>query len=168
LVRRVLVIGAGGSGKSFVSQALGQKLGLPVVHLDREYWGPGWVETPRAEWERRVRELCAADEWVLDGNYDKSLPLRLERAESVVFLDVPTLTALAGVLQRYVRWRGKSRPDLPDGCVEALEPGFVRWVLRYRRTERPRIIALLSRFDGAVVVLTSRRAARRFVRDFVA
>ena len=157
------MIGSGGSGKSVLAQRLARRLGLPLVHLDREYWRPGWVAPPPEEWERRARELCAADEWVLDGNFASTLELRLERADTVVFLDLPTLTCLAGALGRWLCWRGKtSRPDLAAGCPERLDPEFLRWVLGYRRRKRPRVLERLARFDGDVVILTSRRAARRF------
>jgi adenylate kinase family enzyme len=142
---------------------LARRLGLPLVHLDVEYWRPGWVAPPQDEWERRLRELCARDEWVLDGNFDASLDLRLERADTVVFLDLPTVTCVAAALGRWARWRGRmDRPDLPEGCPEGFDPGFLRWVLGYRRTERSAVLERLARFDGEVVVLTSRRAARRY------
>ena len=72
-MKRVLVIGSGGAGKSTFATRLGARLGLPVIHLDRVYWQPGWVETPKDEWLRKVEEMCAADAWVMDGNYSGTL-----------------------------------------------------------------------------------------------
>jgi adenylate kinase family enzyme len=68
-MRRVLVIGSGGAGKSTFSVALGKRLELPVIHLDAHFWRPGWVETPKPEWRERVAQLAARDAWVMDGNY---------------------------------------------------------------------------------------------------
>lgn len=156
------MIGCAGSGKSTLARALSTKLGLPLVHLDREYWGTGWVEPSRDEWAERVRALCAADEWVIDGNYSRTLELRLERAETAIFLDLSTASCLLGIVSRFLRWRGRTRPDMPEGCSEKIDLEFIRYVLRYRRTRRPGVLERLAGFQGEVVVLTSRRAARRY------
>lgn len=163
-MRRVLVIGCGGSGKTTLARQLAAKLGLPVVHLDKEFWRAGWVEPPAEEWEERVRRLAAADAWIMDGNYGGTMELRLQRADAVIFLDLATVNCLAPILSRYVRWRGKTRPDLPEGCPETIDLEFVRWVLSYRRTRRAGVLERLARFDGEIVVLRSRRAARRYLQ----
>ena len=158
------MVGCGGSGKSTLARTLSRKLGLPLVHLDREYWRAGWIEPPPDEWQARVRELCAAEEWVIDGNYGDTMELRLARADTVVFLDLPTATCLLGIGGRFLRWRGRPRPDMAEGCPETITGEFLRYVLAYRRTRRARVLERLERFDGDVVVLRSRRAARRFAK----
>lgn len=156
------MIGCGGSGKSTLARTLSRDLCLPLVHLDYEYWGAGWAEPPKDAWAERVRKLCAADAWVMDGNYSGTLDIRLERADTAIFLDLPTASCLLGIVRRFLRWRGRTRPDMPEGCPDKIDVEFVRYVLRYRRTRRPTMLARLARFDGEVVVLTSRRAARRY------
>ena len=158
----MLVIGCGGSGKTRLARELADRHGLPLVHLDREYWRPGWREPAPEEWEARVRELVAGDAWILDGNYGGTLDLRLGRADTVVFLDVSTLACLRGVAVRYIRWRGRTRPDLPNGCEETIDLEFIRYVLAYRRTRRAGVLDRLGRFEGEVVVLRSRRDVRRY------
>lgn len=162
-MRRVLVVGSPGAGKSVFATRLAAALGLPLVHLDREFHLPGWVEPERERWVERVRELIAGEEWVIDGNYGSTLELRLSRADTAVFLDLPTATCLAGVLRRVARWRGRTRPDMADGCPEQLDREFLRYTLHFRRDTRPRVVERLSRFGGEVVVLRSRRAARRYL-----
>ncbi len=157
------MIGCAGSGKSTLARALSTNLGLPLVHLDLEYWRPGWIEPSTEEWEARVRELCKTEEWVIDGNYSRTLELRLERADTAIFLDLPTASCLLGIVRRFAHWRGRSRPDMPEGCSEKIDLEFVRYVLAYRRTRRPGMLARLARFDGDVVVLPGRRVARRYV-----
>ena len=63
--------------------------GLPLIHLDKEFWQPGWVQTPRPEWRAKVAELAAGERWIMDGNYDSSLDLRLPRADTVLWFDYP-------------------------------------------------------------------------------
>ncbi len=96
---RVLVIGSGGAGKTTLVTAIADRLGLPVVHLDQEFWRPGWEPTDIPRWRTRVTELVAADRWVLDGNYGGSLDLRLPRTELIVFLDLPRRVTIPRVLR---------------------------------------------------------------------
>jgi adenylate kinase family enzyme len=166
-MRRVLVIGPGGSGKSALAARIGECTGLPVVHLDALYWRPGWVPTPRDEWRATVTELVARDAWVMDGNYSGTLDLRLRACDTVVFLDVPRLVCLWRILLRRLRFRGRSRPDVAEGCAERLTWEFVRWVWTYPRRRRPRVMEQLRAAEregrARVVVLRSAADVERFV-----
>ena len=164
-MRRVLVIGAGGAGKSTLAARVAERAGLPLVHLDACYWRAGWVPTPADEWAATVARLAAGDAWVMDGNYGGTLDARLAACDTVVFLDLPRLVCLWSVVRRWLRWRGRSRPDLPAGCPEQLSWEFVWWIWTYPRRRRPAILARLGALAGEkrVVVLRSRRAAARWV-----
>ncbi len=142
---------------------LAATLGLPLHHLDREFHRPGWVEPPLEEWVARVEALIAGEEWVIDGNYGSTMELRLSRADTAVFLDLPTLMCVIGILGRVRRWHGRSRPDMAEGCPEHFNLEFLRYTRRFRRDTRPRVVERLARFDGEVVVLRSRRAVRRYL-----
>ena len=89
LGRRVIVTGLAGSGKSTFALALAAKTGLPVIHLDLQFWKPGWVAPSETEWRERQWSVLGGDAWIADGNYHETLDLRLERADTVVFLDMP-------------------------------------------------------------------------------
>lgn len=108
-MRRVLVIGASGAGKSTFAAQLGQRTGLPVIHLDREYWQPGWTEPSREAWKATVARLIAGECWILDGNFGGSMDLRLQACDTVVFLDMPRLTCIRRVLLRRLRHRRRAR-----------------------------------------------------------
>ena len=101
--RRVVVTGMAGAGKSTFSRALSAKTGLPVIHLDVHFWKPGWVPTPDDEWREKERELLAGEEWIVDGNYHVTLVQRLERADTVVFLDTPWWICARRAFARGVR-----------------------------------------------------------------
>jgi adenylate kinase family enzyme len=83
----VLVIGPGGAGKSTVAKRLGRILSLEVIHLDKFYWKPGWIEAPKEEWDVPIERLLAGESWIMDGNYSRTLERRLKSADTVVFLD---------------------------------------------------------------------------------
>ena len=164
-MRRILVIGSGGAGKSTVAAQMGKRLGLPVVHLDTLFWRPGWVKMQGDKWEQVVARLIAGDGWVIDGNYGGTLDSRLAAADTVVFLDFPRLLCLWRVVKRRVRFHGRSRPDMAQSCPERLTWEFVRWIWTYPNRWRPGILEKLRAVEPEeqVVVLRSPREVRRFL-----
>lgn len=93
-MRRVMVIGSPGAGKSTLARELAKVTDLPLRHLDAEYWLPGWIERDPAEWHAKQTALIAGDRWIIDGNYGASLPLRIAAADTIVWLDYPTWLCL--------------------------------------------------------------------------
>ena len=160
-----MVLGAGGAGKSTLAVQLGRILKLPVVHLDVHYWRPGWVVPEPQVWDRQLSALVAQDEWVMDGNYGRTIELRLPRAEAVILLDPPTIQCLWGAIQRGLATPSTRRPDLADGCSERPpSPDFLRYIANYKRKSRPRVFEKVSRFPEVPLIhLRSRRAAARFL-----
>jgi len=138
-------------------------LGLPVVHLDQLYWHPGWQPTPAPEWRHIVEWVVAEDLWIIDGNYSGTLDLRLPPADTVVFLDFPRRTSLAGVMRRLICSRG--RPIQAPGCPERVDLAFLRWVWNYPKQGRQRVIQALERYGAhsRLIVLANRREVRCFV-----
>jgi adenylate kinase family enzyme len=130
-MRRILIIGSPGAGKSTLSQRLSERLGIPVIHLDREYFGPGWTETEKQAWRRRAGELAAGPEWIMDGNYASTFDIRVPRATDIVWLDVPRWTCLIRVCRRVIRHWGQARPDMGPDCPERFNGPFMRWIWNY-------------------------------------
>lgn len=164
-MKRVLVIGPGGAGKSVLSRDLASVTGLPLVHLDREYWGPGWKVPDPDDWALRVRELTAGGAWIVDGNHVDTLEQRLERADTVVFLDFSRLTSLRGVTTRLMTRAGRHRADLAPGCRNRLDRAYLRWVWQFHRETRPQVVEALARHADHVAVKTlrSRRQANAWL-----
>jgi adenylate kinase family enzyme len=164
--RRILVVGSGGAGKSTFARALGAALQLPVIHLDRHYWRPGWVPTPAAEWNAVVAQLAAQDAWIMDGNYSGSLPVRLPRCDAMVFLDFPRTTCLWRVLKRRISATSHGRPDKADRCRERLTLEFVLWVWRYPKRSRRRILAAIEQNGARIetIRLTRPSEANKLLR----
>jgi hypothetical protein len=115
--RRVLVIGMAGSGKSTFARALSAKTGLPVIHLDVHYWRPGWVKPSEEAWRETQRSLLSGDAWIMHGNDLQGLELRLERADTVVFLDTPWWTCAC---RAFMRGLLKPVGEMPEGCEDSL------------------------------------------------
>ncbi|MBS1371942.1 MAG: hypothetical protein HPZ91_18505 [Lentisphaeria bacterium] len=164
-MERILVIGCCGAGKSVLSRALGKKLGLPVIHLDRLFWLPGWVGQTCGAFDAALETELAKERWIMDGNFGRTLARRLEFADTVIFLRYSRLCCVAGVFRRRIRYFGRSRPDLGEGCPEKIDRQFLRFVWNYNRVTLPVMEErLASRPAGCrLVELKSRREARKFL-----
>jgi adenylate kinase family enzyme len=163
-VKRILVLGSAGAGKSTFARQLGERLGLETIHLDSHYWQPNWTGTPPEEWERRVKELAQRPAWVMDGNYRSSLPLRLPYADTVIFLDRSRARCLLRCFGRLLKHRGRNRPELPLGCNEKIDREFFQWIWNYPRDVRPGIIETLGTLtDKEVVILRMDREIDEFL-----
>ena len=158
-MKRVAIVGSGGSGKSTFARALGERAGLDVFHLDRLFWKPGWVETPRDEWRTVQHDLVARDSWIIDGNYSGTLDIRLRAADTVFFFDFARLVCLRRAVWRSVRNHGKAIQA--PGCPERLDLAFYRWIWNYPKTSRPVVIESIATHarNARVCVAKTRRDA---------
>ncbi len=147
-MKRVVVIGSGGAGKSTFARSLAEVTGLPLIHLDALYWQPGWQPTPRDVWRQRVEELVAQDEWIMDGNFQSTFDLRLPRADTIFYLDYSRFLCLFRAIKRIWQWRGKTRSDMGPGCPEkVMDLQFARWIWNYPDAERPKVLKILKELD---------------------
>ena len=164
-MKRIAVIGSGGAGKTTLALALSESLDIPVFHLDRMYWQSGWVLSDHEEIRPDLDAVMAREEWIIDGNYSSSLEARVQRADTVFFLDLPVWVCIAGVIARYLKYRGTNRPDMTEGNNERLTLDFLGWILNYRRQRRPRVLALLkaNQHDTRVTILRSRGEVSAFM-----
>lgn len=164
-MERVVVVGAGGAGKSTLARELAAVTGLPLYHLDVLFWRPNWEETPRDEWEQVQRGLVARDRWIIDGNYAASLDIRIPAGDTVVFLDLSRFLCTRRAAWRSLRRWGARRPDLADGCNERFDLEFLRWVWTFNKTTRPKVVDAITRHgDGKRIVWLRRPAdVRRFL-----
>ena len=167
LGRRIVITGLAGSGKSTLAVALAARTGLPIIYLDLYFWKPGWVAPSETEWREKQRVVLAGDAWIADGNYHETLDLRLERADTLVVLDMPWWLCTGRALVR-----GFRMPDeLPTGCDysrwarwrDEWRLAGRTWRKRHSEPELERKVAAQNGQHVAVHVLTSRRAVRDFL-----
>lgn len=164
-MQRVLVIGPCGAGKSTLARQLGARLGLPVHHIDQLNWQAGWVESSKDDLRTRLAAIVAQDSWLIDGNYGGTLDVRLNRADNIVYLDFPVWLCLGRLLKRIWTWRGRPRPDMPEGCPERFDPAFFWYVLRWNQGPRPRTEAALAGFEGKITRLRNPAALERWLKS---
>ena len=166
-MKRVLVIGSGGSGKSTLARQLGELLEIEVKHLDKLYWQAGWTEPSKEDWLDKVKEMANEDSWVMDGNYGGTLEVRMQRCDTIVFLDLPRPVCLWRIAKRRLLYHNRSRPDMAEGCPEKLDLEFVRWVWAYSRRSRPKVMKLLREHAETkqIVWLRSRADVQKFLES---
>jgi len=163
-----MIFGASGSGKSTLARELGAVTGLPVVHIDPMYWKPDWVQRDAAETIKMAQAAIARDAWVFEGNHHRTFPERIARADTVVFLDLPTGLRLWRVIWRTFRSLGKTRPDMGADCPERFSAEFLfKWVAGYRRRYYARDLEVVKTLPSHIRChhLKSRRAVRQFLQN---
>ena len=165
-MERVAIIGPAGAGKSELARALAARTGLPVFYLDHVFWTREWTPAPRRQAVDALASAVARERWIIDGNFlFEEGDGRFDRADTVVFLDLPRRTCVRRVLWRAIRDRRTARPDLPHGCSEGFDAKLLRWIWSYGRKDRPRVLGLLAslRDRTAVHRLRSRAEVARFL-----
>ena len=164
-MERVMIIGCGGAGKSTLARQLGEKTGLPVVHLDQIYWSPGnWQHLEKEEFDSLLRIELEKPRWILDGNFNRTMEMRLERCDTVIYLDFNRFICILGWLKRVITNWGTARPDMAPGCKEWFDPEFAKWLWNFNKQNRNRYMKLLAeQTDKKVYILRNRRQVRKYL-----
>ena len=166
MYNRISIVGGSGSGKSTLCNILSKELGLPAIHLDAINYEPNWVEIDKAERDNIILSKAQDDKWVIDGNYNKTLKERFDKADFISWLDYSTLKQLHGILKRYFTTRNSERPEIP-GCKERLEPEFVKYVLTYNKKKRPVILDYLKDVPKEkVLIFKHQKDLNAWLKDF--
>jgi adenylate kinase family enzyme len=153
-MRRVVVLGRAGAGKTTVARGLGDALNVPVIHLDALYWNADWTPVRPDSFAERQRAVIARDSWVLDGNYTSAagFPERLDRADAIVIVEAPMAVCVWRVIRRWLAFRGRARPDL--GASERLTLSFLRWIWTWSRRHPDFASEIRSLAPGKPVLVT--------------
>ena len=165
-MQRVMINGGPGSGKSTLARALGASTGLPVYHMDQLHWKPGWVARPLPEKVPMAHKIEARDQWIFEGGMSATYENRASRAETLIWVDLPTSLRLWRVIKRLITNYGQTRPDSAPDCPETLHAetfAFWKWIWDTRHTHRARLLRLIKDHPHLTVIhLTSRGAVGDF------
>ncbi len=160
-MKKVIVIGCPGSGKSTFSKALHKITSLPLFHLDMMYWNKDKTTVAKPLFLERLSKAMENDEWIIDGNYASTMEMRMKKCDTVIFLDYPVDVCLQGINDR----KGKTRTDIPWIDTEDDEE-FIQYIKDFGSQSRPQIITLLEKFSNKdIYIFTSRNEADEFLNN---
>lgn len=152
-MKKVLVIGCPGSGKSTFSRALHKATGLPLYHLDMLNWNADRTTVPRQVFLERLNHVIQEDSWIIDGNYGSTMELRMDACDTVFFLDYPVEVCLDGVMCR----KGQPRSDMP-WIETGTDEDFLQFIRKYNSVSRPVVLELLQKYAGKSIFVFSCRS----------
>ena len=164
-MKRVAIIGCGGAGKSTLARQLSGLLDIPVYHLDALFWKAGWTATTESEFDTNLYEILSKDKWIIDGNYARTLSVRIREADTIIFLDYPTYVCLFRVIKRRIKYSGETRPDMAKDCKEKIDAEFIKWILNFRRKNRSLVLSELDKYKSEKQIYIFRSSGE--LEDFV-
>jgi adenylate kinase family enzyme len=163
---RIVIIGYSGSGKSTTARIISHYARVPVMHLDSVHFAPGWEEPPDEECRKMVTSFIERNSWVIDGNYSKlCMEERMERADTILFLNFNRFTCFFRAFRRYLEFRGKTRPDLGEDCPEKFDFAFISWLLWKGRTKerKKRFDEIVKQYNDKVLVIKNQQQLDAFL-----
>lgn len=164
-MKKVLVVGCPGVGKTTFARKLAKKTGLPLIHLDFYYHDKNFdYENDKIAWRKKVLQLCRRNEWVIDGNYSSTFQERFKMADTILFFDFPLHKRLYGIFKRRWEYRNKKREDMPDTWRENINWEFIKFVITFHKYTRHKIKAVLNqKTNKKVIVFKNRRDAQKYL-----
>ena len=162
MMRKAIIIGCPGSGKTTFAEKLQKKTNLPLYYLDAIWHKPDKTHISREEFDERIKEIFASSEWIIDGNYSRTIEMRLKECDSVFLFDLPTEVCLQGATERI----GKGRYDLPWLETE-LDPEFAGFIKEFRGKSLPEIYNLLEKYENEkqIVIFKSREESDEYLKN---
>lgn len=163
-MKKILIIGSGGAGKSTFARKLHELTGIELIHLDKLYWQPNWVEPTKSEWKQTIEDLLKKDSWIMDGNYSNTLELRIADCDTAIFLDLPRTICVWRAFKRFLNYKKNGRPDMAEGCDEKFNLEFYEWIWQYPARSKPKVEALLKQFQDTkkIIRLKSKSQVENF------
>lgn len=164
-MKKIMIIGCCGSGKTTLAKKLSNKLNLPLIYLDKLNWRDNWQNISKEEFDDLLWAEVIKPTWIIDGNYERTIPLRLKYCDTVIYMDYSRISCLYGVIKRVVMGYGKSRPDMGGYCPERFDFDFIKFVWNFNKNNRKRYYDILSsKEDIQVIILRNRRQAAHFLQ----
>lgn len=166
-MKKIIIIGSSGAGKSTLALKLQQITGLELIHLDQQYWEAGWVEPAKSTWKAKVKMLTEKESWIIDGNYGGTMDIRIEAADTIIYLDRSRWVCLYRVFKRIIQNYGKTRYDMAQGCPERFNWEFIQYVFFFNNKRKPGILRKLQNLQShqQLYIFRSDKAIKKFLRS---
>lgn len=159
-MKKIIVIGCPGSGKTTFSRKLNEVTDIPLYHLDLIWHKPDKTNIPREEFDQKLEDIMKSDSWIIDGNYNRTIPQRLEKCDTVFLFDLPLELCLKGAEERI----GRKRPDMP-WTEENFDEEFKQWIIDFPTVQLPKLYEMLEKHKHTknIVFFKTREQADEFI-----
>jgi adenylate kinase family enzyme len=163
--KRIAVIGSPGSGKSTFSRKLSEITGIPLIHLDKEFWNYGWVETPSEKWMEKQENLISGDKWIIDGNYGSTLDIRIKKADTIICFQLSRVVCMRSYFKRVITNINKIRPDIAEGCPENFDFEFIKYIWNFPKTSGKSNFERVERNkEKNIIIFKKRTEANKYLK----
>lgn len=139
MLKKIMIIGSAGAGKSTLARKLEEITKIEAIHMDTLFWTKDWIPVSQEELFQKVEKIIERDSWIIDGNYSKSIDIRFDSADAIIFLDAPLWLCLYRVIKRRIIYANKERPDMAKGCKEKIDWEFIQWIINYHRKKKKKV-----------------------------
>ncbi len=167
-MNKIIVIGNAGSGKTTFSKALAKKLNLPLMHLDKIFWCGKWHHISKENFDKILEEELKKDFWIIDGNYNRTIPRRLKECDTVFYFDLPVISCLWNSTKRVIKNYGKTRDDMGGYCPERFDKHKLELylsILKFNKQNRQRYYEMLSEEkDKKIIIFKNKNDIRKFLK----
>lgn len=166
MYNRISIVGGSGSGKSTLCDILAKELKLPAIHIDAINFNENWKEIDKEERDKIILAKALEEKWIIDGNYNKTLKERFNKADLIIWLDYSSIMLLKGILKRFIKLNNKERPEIP-GCKERMDFKFLKYVLTYNKKKRPVIESYLKDIpQDKVLIFKKQKDLNKWLKEF--
>ena len=158
-MERIMIVGCSGSGKSTLASNLSQVLNIDLMHLDAHSWAAGWISAPKDQFEKAHEDFIKKDKWIIDGNCFRVIDERLERADTIIHLDISRMSCVYGIIKWRIQFHGKTRPGIAENCPEQIDWEHLKCVWKYKDTKyfkTKKMLAEQKEKNKKIIVLKSR------------
>jgi len=168
-MKKILIFGSSGAGKSTLAQKLGQELNIPYLHIDTIFWEPNWEVRDKELYLNDLQKFLNQDTFIIDGNhnYGDSIQLRIEQADTILYLNFNRFKCLYGAVKRYLTYRNKTRSSMTQGCIEKIDFEFIKYILWDYPTKKKKFIfnTINKKFTGKYYQFNNRSAVKKFLKN---
>ncbi|MDO9628461.1 MAG: hypothetical protein Q7I99_01055 [Acholeplasmataceae bacterium] len=164
---KILVIGYSSSGKSTFSKRIGNVYNIPVLHIDKIFFSPNWVERDKTQVEQEIREFMKSDSWIIDGLYRNQARERFEIADQIFIFDFNRFKCLYGAVVRRVKFHNQIRDSIAEGCKERLNFSFIWWILFGGRKKESKVLlkSIQTTYHNKVIVFKNRKQTNNYLKQ---
>lgn len=168
-MNRILVIGCSGSGKTTLSKKLSKKLNLPLVHLDKIWWFGDWQNVSKEQFDSVLLKELQKPSWIIDGNYNRTISLRLQYCDTIIYLDYSKYVCIWSAIKRRILNIGKVRDDMSGNCIERFDMDFLiflKYIWNFNNEYREKYLDMLkSQKDKNILIFHNRKECSKFLNQ---